>query len=223
MSNKFLKIKAVNETFRVNNIFCIGKNYLMHIKEFGGKEPEKNPVIFTKPNSAIISDREEVVIPEYNGRKISGELHYETELVVAIGKELTGDNISDCIKGYAVGFDMTLRDVQDEAKQKGLPWTTAKGFRTSAPVSDIVLKHEIINPDNINFMGFVNGELKQSVNTSEMIISINEILKYIDSIFSLQSGDLIFTGTPAGVGKVKSGDLLEASLVNLVQLKVRVS
>jgi 5-carboxymethyl-2-hydroxymuconate isomerase len=118
---------------------------------------------------------------------------------------------------------MTLRDVQDEAKQKGLPWTTAKGFRTSAPVSDIVLKHEIINPDNINFMGFVNGELKQSVNTSEMIISINEILKYIDSIFSLQSGDLIYTGTPAGVGKVKSGDLLEANLENLVQLKVRVS
>ena len=213
MMNK-LKIKGTDDLFEVNNIYCIGKNYLEHIKEFGGKSTEEKPVIFLKPNNCLISDSEEIIIPEINGMKISDAMNYETELVVAMG-----DNE---IFGYAIGFDMTLRDLQNEAKSKGLPWTTAKGFKTSAPVSKIIPAKNIENPMNIVIKGYINGELKQSANTSEMIIDIYSIIKYIENIFGINKGDLIFTGTPSGVGKVKSNDMLEAKLGNFIELKVKV-
>jgi 2-keto-4-pentenoate hydratase/2-oxohepta-3-ene-1,7-dioic acid hydratase in catechol pathway len=212
-----LKIKGSDDLFEVNNIYCVGKNYLDHIKEFGGKEPEEVPVIFLKPNSSIITDSEEISIPEINGKQISKELHYETELVVAMG----GIGNKD-VFGYAAGFDMTLRDLQGEAKAKGLPWTTAKGFRTSAPVSEIIPSAQVENPMNIEIKGYVNGELRQSANTSEMITDIFSIINYIDNIFGIRTGDLIFTGTPSGVGKVNHGDLLTAKLGNLIELKVKV-
>ncbi len=212
-----LKIKGTGELFEVNNIYCVGKNYLDHIKEFGGIEPEAAPVIFIKPNSAIITDSEEISIPEINGKQISNELHYETELIVAMG-----DGASESIFGYAVGFDMTLRDLQGEAKTKGLPWTTSKGFKTSAPVSEIIPSSQIENPMNVEIKGYINGELRQSANTSEMITDIFRIINYIDKIFGIRKGDLIFTGTPSGVGKVNHGDLLTAKLGNLIELKVKV-
>ncbi len=212
-----LKIKGTGDLFEVNNIYCVGKNYLDHIKEFGGKEPEESPVIFLKPSSAIVTAPEEIIIPEINGKKISNELHYETELVVAMGSGGTNN-----VFGYAAGFDMTLRDLQGEAKTKGLPWAAAKGFKTSAPVSEIIPSAQIENPMNIEIKGYVNGELRQSANTSEMITDIFSIINYIDNIFGIRKGDLIFTGTPSGVGKVNHGDLLTAKLGNLIELKVKV-
>ncbi len=224
--SKHLKIKDSDELFEVNNIFCIGRNYLDHIKEFGQTEKPEKPVVFLKPNSAIIESGQKIAIPEYEGRKISKSLHYETELVVAIGrngKNISEESAEEHIFGYAIGLDMTLRDIQNEAKQKGYPWTTAKGFHTSAPLSEIIRRNDSINPMNLDLELEINNVRKQFGNTSVMIFNIYKLISYISSIFSLQKGDLIFTGTPAGVGEVDPEDLLEATLGNgLLKLIVEV-
>ena len=215
--SKRVKIKDSDELFEVNNIFCIGKNYLDHIKEFGQTEKPEKPVVFLKPNSAIIESGQKISIPEYEGRKISKSLHYETELVVAIGRDgnnIREDRAGEHIFGYAIGLDMTLRDIQNEAKQKGYPWTTAKGFNTSAPLSEVIRRKDSINPMNLDMELEINNIRKQFGNTSVMIFNIYKLISYISSIFSLQMGDLIFTGTPVGVGEVNPGDMLEATLGN---------
>ncbi len=223
---KCLKIKDSDDLFEVNNVYCIGKNYFDHIKEFGQTEKPEKPVVFMKPNSAVIESGQKIVIPEYQGRKISNSLHYETELVVAIGKE--GKNIGEIsadehIFGYALGLDMTLRDLQTEAKKNGLPWTTAKGFHTSAPLSEVVRKNVSINPMNLDLELKINNIRKQFGNTSVMIFNIYKLVSYISSIFCLQKGDLIFSGTPEGVGEVKPGDVLNAALGDgLLKLNVEV-
>lgn len=220
-----LKIRNTNQYFIPNNIYCVGKNYLEHIKEFGGdKKPEK-PVIFLKPNSAITSDGKEIIIPEINNIPISSSLNYELELVAAISKsgyKITEEEAEEYIFGYAVGLDMTLRDIQSDAKTKGLPWTTAKGFYTSAPVSDIILKSEIKNPMNLNLQLEVNNTIKQFTNTGLMLHNIYKLISYISSIFYIRQGDIIFTGTPPGVGEVKSGDKLSATLENYLTLNVTI-
>lgn len=224
--SKHVKIKDSDELFEVNNIFCIGKNYLDHIKEFGQTEKPEKPVVFLKPNSAIIESGQKIAIPEYEGSKISKSLHYETELVVAIGKDgnnIRVDRVEEHIFGYAIGLDMTLRDIQSEAKQKGHPWTTAKGFHTSAPLSEVIRRNDSIDPMNLDLELKINNVRKQFGNTSVMIYNIYKLISYISSIFSFQKGDLIFTGTPVGVGEVNPGDLLEATLGNgLLKLIVEV-
>ncbi|MCE1166069.1 MAG: fumarylacetoacetate hydrolase family protein [Bacteroidetes bacterium] len=224
--SKKIKISGKNEYFKVNNIFCIGKNYFEHIKEFGSSEKPEKPVVFLKPNSAVISNGERISVPEYNGRKISESLHYETEMVVAIGKDaacIKQEYAGDCIFGYGIGLDMTLRDVQGEAKKKGLPWGTAKGFHSSAPVSELVTKSATIDLMNLDIELKINNIRKQFGNTSAMIFNIYQLVSYISNIFYLQKGDLIFTGTPEGVGEVRRGDRLEAVLGdNLVKLNVEI-
>ncbi len=223
---KKIKISGKSDYFEVNNVFCIGKNYFDHIKEFGSTEKPENPVVFLKPNSALIQSGEKIIIPEYQGRKISESLHYETEMVVAISKDgsfIPEDNASEYIFGYAVGLDMTLRDVQGEAKKKGLPWSTAKGFYSSAPVSDIMTANDGFNPMNTNLELKINGSRKQFGNTGVMIFNIYKLISYISTIFHLQKGDLIFTGTPEGVGEVRKSDSLEAVLGDgLLKLNVEV-
>ena len=152
-------------------------------------------------------------------------MQHEVELVVVIGK--TGKNISeadahDYILGYAVGLDMTLRDIQAKAKKEGLPWTVAKGFDSSAPVSDIVPKEIIADPGNLTITCKVNGSLRQSSSTKNMIMPVNRIVAYISSIFVLEPGDLIFTGTPEGVGPVKIGDVIEAEITGLIKTSHRI-
>ena len=203
----------------VGKCLCLGRNYPAHAKEMNAEVPE-NPVVFIKPSTAVISSGSRVIIPP-----LSRELHHEVEMVVLIGKE--GKNIPrekayDFVSGYAVGLDMTLRDVQAEAKKKGLPWSVAKGFDTSAPVSAIMDKRFVPDPHALKLSLKVNGVLRQCSSTAHMIFRIDFIVAYLSSIFTLEAGDLIFTGTPEGVGQVIPGDEMEASLESVGVLHIGV-
>jgi 2-keto-4-pentenoate hydratase/2-oxohepta-3-ene-1,7-dioic acid hydratase in catechol pathway len=222
---KFLNIQGLGERIQVNNIYCIGKNYLDHIKEFANPEVPKTPVIFCKPNIALLNYGESVSIPEINGKPLSENMQNEVEIVVVIGKDgykIPEAEAENHILGYAIGMDLTLRDLQATAKEKGLPWTVAKGFNTSAPVSDIVLKEKIKDIQNVEFGLDINGNRKQFTNSNLMIFKINYLVSYLSNIFYLSKGDLIFTGTPEGISKLNSGDMLKAYLSDLVSLEVNV-
>ncbi len=203
----------------VGKIFCVGRNYAAHAKEMRAATPEA-PVIFLKPPTALLHNGGKIVLPPF-----SQELHYEVEMVVLIGREgknIPTTNARAYVGGYGVGLDMTLRDVQTEAKQKGLPWSIAKGFDTSAPVSSFVEPECVPDPHALDISLKVNGAIRQHANTREMIFSIEEIVSFISSIFTIEPGDLIFTGTPEGVGRVVSGDRLEAALEFVGTLQVSV-
>lgn len=222
--SKYLNIVGSSEKLRVNNIFCVGKNYLEHIKEFGNDIVPENPVIFFKPNTAILGNNTVINIPELNGKKISEEVHYETEMIVAIGQDcyrVTENEADEYILGYGIGLDLTLRDIQTKAKKTGLPWGTSKGFYNSAPISDIVLRKNVYSPLNLDIKLQINNTIKQISNTKLMIINIYKLIAYISTIFGLYKGDLIFTGTPEGVGKLNKGDKILATLSNIVELNVR--
>lgn len=220
-----IKINGTNEVFSVNNIYCIGKNYLEHIKELDKdfKIPEE-PVVFTKPNSALVTDNGIISIPVYNGQKISNSLQNEVEFVVAIGKDgidIPESDAADYIFGYAIGLDMTLRDRQSEFKKKGLPWTLSKGFRNSCPISEILKKEFIENPMDLDITLRINNSIIQSVSTGSMLFNIYKLISFISTIFSIKKGDLIFTGTPEGVRDILPGDLLTASLSDYIKLTVK--
>jgi 2-keto-4-pentenoate hydratase/2-oxohepta-3-ene-1,7-dioic acid hydratase in catechol pathway len=225
MSN--LKVKNSDEIIEVQNVYCVGKNYLDHIKEFD--TPEKaaevpvEPVIFLKPNTAVNTDSYEVTIPELHGGKISDNLQNEVELVIVIGKD--GRNIKredafEHVYGYAVGIDFTLRDLQSEDKKKGLPWTHSKGFYGSAPISEVVKKEDMPESEDLRISLEINGELKQDARTSYMIFGLDYIIHYISSIFGLRKNDIIFTGTPAGITKLNPGDIVKAQIEQVGELTV---
>ena len=223
--NNVVKILNSDLRFPVNNIYCIGKNYSEHIKELGGKEIPEVPVIFLKPNSALITDNSDISIPVYRDNLISNELHYETEIVILISKDgenIPEENSNEFIFGYGIGFDLTLRDVQSVAKTKGLPWATAKGFKGSAPVSAFIKKEDFPESKSLSIEMFKNGELKQKADSSEMIFSIEKIISYISYVFGLSKGDLIFTGTPSGVGQINPNDILSANLSGVISLNIKV-
>jgi len=189
-------------------IFAIGRNYAEHIKELNNERPDE-PVIFTKPDTALLRNNAPFYYPEF-----SKDIHYETELVLRISRE--GKNIQEKFaqKYYdsiGIGIDFTARDLQQKAKEKGLPWDIAKGFNGSAPVSDKFLPvGSFRDLKDINFSLKLNGELKQQGNTSLMLFGFDYIISYLSKFFTLRTGDLIFTGTPKGVGPVKVGDTLTA-------------
>ena len=189
-------------------IFAIGRNYAEHIKELNNERPDE-PVIFTKPDTAVLRNNSPFYYPEF-----SKDVHYEVELVLRICKE--GKNIEEKFahKYYdaiGIGVDFTARDLQQKAKDKGLPWDIAKGFNGSAPVSDKFLPVSAFGDlKNINFSLEVDGETKQQGNTSFMLFSFDYIILYLSRFFTLRTGDLIFTGTPKGVGPVKVGNVLSA-------------
>ena len=189
-------------------IFAIGRNYAEHIKELNNERPDE-PVIFTKPDSAVLRNNAPFYYPDF-----SKDVHYEVELVLRICKE--GKNIEEKFahKYYdaiGIGVDFTARDLQQKAKEKGLPWDIAKGFNGSAPISDKFLPvSAFADLKNINFSLSVDGETKQQGNTSFMLFSFDYIILYLSRFFTLRTGDLIFTGTPKGVGPVKVGNVLSA-------------
>lgn len=199
---KKIKIRNTNKEFLVGKIACVGKNYLEHSKELGDKVPEK-PVIFLKPSSSIIFSGEKILYPEF-----SKSLHYETELVLLIGK--TGKKIKqkdamDYIAGYTVGLDMTLRDLQTEAKKSGHPWTISKCFDTSSVLGEFVSASEIKNPDELEIKLWVNGELKQNDNTSNMIYSVEKIVEYLSYYFTLEE-TLSYTGAYLYTIQITNGE-----------------
>lgn len=192
-------------------IFAIGRNYAEHIKELNNERPDE-PVIFTKPDTAVLRNNAPFYYPEF-----STDIHYEVELVLRICKE--GKNIepkfaSKYYDAIGIGIDFTARDLQQKAKEKGLPWDIAKGFNGSAPISDTFLPVSNFDVNNINFSLTVDGELKQQGNTSLMLFNFDFIISYVSKFFTLRTGDLIFTGTPKGVGPVKVGNVLSASIEN---------
>jgi len=221
---KLIGIYGSDEKFEVNNIFCVGKNYLAHIKELGQAEAPKEPLIFFKPNNSIVCDGENIEIPVVNGNKISANVHYETEMVIAIGKDgsnLSEKEVEEYIFGYAIGLDLTLRDKQNEAKKSGFPWATSKGFRNSAPIGKIIPKSEIKDPMNCEIELKINNNRKQFSKTDLMILNIYKLIPYISTIFGISRGDLIYTGTPEGVGQLNPGDKLKAIISNKYELNVR--
>ena len=201
-------------------IFAIGRNYAEHIKELNNERPDE-PVIFTKPDTAIIRNNAPFYYPDF-----SKDVHYEAELVLHICKD--GKNIEEkfahkYVDTIGIGIDFTARDLQQKAKDKGLPWDIAKGFNGSAPISDTFLPlSSFANLKNINFSLQVDGELKQHGNTSLMLFSFDYIIAYLSKFFTLRTGDLIFTGTPKGVGPVNVGNVLSAYIENEKYLEFEV-
>lgn len=201
-------------------LFCIGRNYAAHAAEMNSPMPER-PMVFLKPSTALVRNGGVVHLPEQ-----SLEVHHEVELVAIIGKKakrIDAGSALDYIEGYAVGLDMTARDIQAQAKKKGHPWSVAKGFDTFAPLGDFVPKSQIANPQDVAIKLLINGETRQSGNTRDMHFSVNDLVAYCSTIFTLLPGDLIYTGTPEGVGPVKDGDVLEASIQGMPQLTVTAS
>ncbi|EMR03172.1 fumarylacetoacetate hydrolase family protein [Cesiribacter andamanensis] len=187
-------------------IFGIGRNYAEHIKELGNERPEE-PVIFLKPDTALLKDNQPFYYPDF-----SSDVHFEVEIVLRIsreGKHLEEKFAHKYYDAIGIGIDFTARDLQQKAKQKGLPWALAKGFNGSAPVSGFLPK-EGFDLQNLHFGLQVNGELRQQGTTSHMIFSFDYLVAYLSRYFTLKKGDLIFTGTPEGVGPVKQGDRLTA-------------
>jgi len=216
---KTLKFKNSHEEIEIGKIVCVGRNYAEHAKELGNEVPEK-PVVFLKPASAIIFSGEEIKYPPF-----SEEMHHEVELVLLIKnkiKNATIEEADNAIAGYGVGLDMTLRDVQSNLKSKGHPWTIAKCFDTSAVLSDFVLKDDYnLNLDEEIFLS-VNDEEKQRDKLNKMIFKPAELIQYLSSLMTLDAGDLVFTGTPKGVGKVEKGDVIKAGIEGVAELMAQV-
>jgi len=193
-------------------IFAIGRNYAEHISELNNERPDE-PVIFTKPDTALIRDNAPFYYPDF-----SKDIHYEAELVLKIckdGKSIEEKFASRYYDAIGIGIDFTARDLQQKAKEKGLPWDIAKGFNGSAPISDkFISVSEFKNVKDINFSLQVDGVVKQQGNTSFMLFNFDYIISYLSKFFTLRTGDLIFTGTPKGVGPVKIGNVLSAYIEN---------
>lgn len=216
---KKIHLKNMGEEFYCGKIVCVGRNYAEHAKELGNEIPEF-PIIFIKPVSNIIYGGDKIVYPDY-----SEDLQHEVELLLLIGKDVKNASIEEAeeaIAGYGVGLDMTLRDLQREYSKKGQPWTLAKCFDGAAVVSKFTLSdgYKLTLEENITLS--VNGVVKQSAKLNTMIFSPAEIVKYISHKMKLEKGDVIFTGTPAGVGKVQKGDKLFAQIENVADLETEI-
>ncbi|AWW32479.1 2-hydroxyhepta-2,4-diene-1,7-dioate isomerase [Echinicola strongylocentroti] len=188
-------------------IIAIGRNYAKHIEELENERPEQ-PVVFLKPDTAIIKNNLPFYLPEF-----SNDVHHEVELVLKINKEgkfIKKEFAHRYFGEIGIGIDFTARDVQQRCKEKGLPWEIAKAFNGSAPIGGFLPVSDFKDFADINFHLDINGKLKQKGNTSTMLFDFGVIIEYVSQFFTLKKGDLIFTGTPAGVGKVTAGDRLEA-------------
>lgn len=200
-------------------IICIGRNYVDHALELNNPIP-KRPLLFLKPPSSLITEGEKIEIPAE-----CSSLHHEVELGLVIGKE--GKNIEEKvadhhIAGYVLALDMTARDIQDDIKKKGHPWLLAKCWDTFCPVSDFIPKEKVIDPANLNLWLKVDGQLKQSGNTKDMLFPIPKIISYASGIMKLEFGDVILTGTPKGVGPVLSGQVIECGIEGLREMVFQV-
>jgi len=206
---KSVTLVGSTEPIPIQKIICLGQNYAEHAKELKFDVPD-SPVLFLKPASAVIHQGGQIIIPA-----ISHDVHHEVELTVLIGK--TGKNIAreaalQYVAGYGVGLDMTMRDVQFEAKKKGLPWSLSKGFDTAAPLSEFISPALTGNPGSLNIQLKINGQIRQSSSTGKLIFPVDTIISYISQFMIFERGDIIYTGTPEGVSRIDHGDKLEAVL-----------
>ena len=202
-----MQISVNGQLFAPNRIFCIGKNYHGHVKELGGKTPEE-PVVFMKPVSSIVAPGESLFMPRHGNL-----LHHEVEVVLLIGREgqdIPQANALSFIAGVSLGLDLTLRDVQVQLKKAGLPWELSKSFEQSAPLGLFKAYHPgSIDLENLSFTCSVNGELRQQGNTRDMLFPIKSLIHTLSGWWTLKPGDIVFTGTPSGVGPLKAGDRVD--------------
>ena len=201
-------------------IICIGRNYIDHIKELSNQKP-MNPVVFLKPDSSVIAKNQNFIIPSF-----SNEIHHEVELVIKINKVGKHIDKSFSHKYYdeiGLGIDFTARDIQSNLKEKGHPWEKSKAFDNSCMVGKFLKKEKLEDISKIEFSLIKNNELVQSGRSNDMLWKIDELISYISQYFTLKIGDLIFTGTPSGVSKVESGDILEGYILSnkMFTLKVK--
>jgi len=216
----FLAVEGTLGRFPVHRIYCVGRNYAEHAREMGHDPDREPPFFFMKPADAIVTDGGDFAYPSH-----STDVHHELELVVALGSggtEVPAARALDLVYGYAVGLDMTRRDLQAEAKKMGRPWDTGKAFDGSAPCSPIRRASEIGHPTRGAIWLEVNGTSRQRGDLSQLIWKIPEMIAYLSTLFTLAPGDLIFTGTPAGVGPVERGDVLKGAVDGVGTLTVRV-
>ncbi len=200
-------------------IICVGRNYTKHIDELQNEKPTE-PVLFCKPDSAVLPKNHPFYIPEF-----SDEIHYEVEILVKInrlGKHIDTSFANRYYNEIGLGIDFTARDLQDKLKDKGLPWEKAKAFDNSAVISKFVPVEQYKNINNIHFSLYKNDILVQEATTSQMLWKIDELIAYISTFMTLKIGDIIFTGTPAGVGKVNINDKLTGKLENKTMFEVNV-
>lgn len=196
-------------------IICIGRNYREHAAELNNPVPER-PVFFFKPDTALVPKNQPVFYPEF-----TQDLQYECEIVVKInrlGKSIPEKFAHKYYSEIAIGLDLTARDLQAEAKSRGLPWSLAKGFDYSAPISKYIAVDELKDVNDLHFSLKKNEEVVQSASTAEMIFSIDRLIAYLSQFMTLKTGDLIFTGTPSGVSSLKIGDKLEAFIEDRLML-----
>ena len=202
-----MQISVNGQLFAPNRIFCIGKNYHEHVKELGCKTPEE-PVVFMKPVSSIVAPGESLFLPRHGNL-----LHHEVEVVLLIGREgrdIPQANALSFIAGVSLGLDLTLRDVQVQLKKAGLPWELSKSFEQSAPLGLFKAYHPgSIDLENLSFTCSVNGELRQQGNTRGMLFPIKSLIHMLSGWWTLRPGDIVFTGTPSGVGPLKAGDRVD--------------
>lgn len=203
-----LSVIGTDARFPVRRIYCIGRNYADHVKEMGGDAARDEPIFFTKAPETLISSGSEIAYPPN-----TSDLHHEVELVAAMGPE--------GIFGFGVGIDMTRRDLQRTAKSKGQPWDRSKNFRHSAPCSSLTPADQV-DLSKAHIVLRKNGDIAQSACVSDMIWSVDEIVERLSADMDLQAGDLIFTGTPEGVGPVIAGDELEGGIEGLEPIRVRI-
>jgi fumarylpyruvate hydrolase len=215
-----LPIADSDARFPVHRIYCIGRNYADHAKEMGMEVNRTQPMFFMKPADAIVTDGADVPYPP-----ATQDLHHEVEMVVALGhggRDISIDDAPGCIYAYGVGLDLTRRDLQAAAKTKGNPWDIAKGFDASAPVSALRRAAEAADPRHARLTLDVNGTRRQDGMTGEMIFGIAEIIHELSRLWTLAPGDLIFTGTPAGVAALHRGDRVRAELQGVAVLECRI-
>jgi fumarylpyruvate hydrolase len=209
-------VKGRSELFPVHRIYCVGRNYADHVREMGSDPAREPPLFFAKPADAVVANNARIPYPSR-----TGNFHHEIELVVAIGKggrDIAAAQALDHVYGYAVGNDLTRRDLQADAKDNGRPWDTSKGFDRSAVISAITPAAQSGHLRSGRIWLKVNGRMRQQADLSELIWSVPEIIAELSTFFELQPGDLIYTGTPAGVGALEKGDRIEGGIDGLDEL-----
>jgi 2-keto-4-pentenoate hydratase/2-oxohepta-3-ene-1,7-dioic acid hydratase in catechol pathway len=220
MSYQHVFLDGTKCSLPTGKVVCVARNYYDHIKELDNPVPSE-PIFFIKPATAVQSLAEPIVIPGY-----SKNLHHETELAVLFGKPLSkakADQIEDAIVGYGIGLDLTLRDVQQQLKEKGYPWEKAKAFDGSCPLSPFVTKEKLADPQDTFLKLTVNGTVRQHESTKLMINKLIDLIVISSAYFTYQPGDVLLSGTPAGVGQLRSGDVLELELDGKYRFQTRVN
>jgi fumarylpyruvate hydrolase len=213
-------IAGSDDRYPVRRVYCVGRNYAAHVREMGHDPDREPPFYFMKPADAVINGATAVHYPPR-----TADLHHEVELVVAIGeggRNMHKNQALDHIYGYAVGIDLTRRDLQKEAKKLGRPWDTAKGFDQSAPISAIHPATEVGHPSAGRIWLTVNDEMRQIGDLNELIWDVAESVAELSTFFRLEAGDLIFTGTPSGVGPVKAGDTIIGGIEGIDEIKITI-